>query len=117
MTAELFPTTTRKQPRAKVLPKVAPKSVAVPVSQPLTAAQLREAARNVKTLQDARAAWKLGDQRDAENPCKHCGFGRVEIMTDVTTREVREQRAKAGDPRIDIAWDVRCLVCRPMEET
>ena len=100
-TRELFPTTPRKQPRAKVLPKVEPKPVAAP-ALPLTPTQLREAARNVKTLQDARAAWKLGDQRDAENPCKHCGAGRTEFLNEITAKGCR-------------VWETRCLTCRPME--
>jgi hypothetical protein len=112
--AQLFPSTSRQKP--KPLAKVEPKPVAPPfVPKQLTPAQLREAARNVKALQDARAAWRIGDQRDAENPCKHCGGERVEIMTDVTRAETRAQRAQVGDTRLDIAWCVRCLVCRPME--
>jgi len=111
--AQLFPSTSRQKPKtlAKVEPKPAPSP---PSPKQLTPAQLAEAARNVKAMRDARAAWKLGDHRDAENPCKHCGVERVEIMTDVTSPEVREQRAMVGDTRLDIAWCVRCLVCRPM---
>ena len=65
----------------------------------LTPAEHAEAARNVAALRKQNASWKLGDQRDAENPCKHCGDDRVEVL--MSTVPVR-------------TWVPRCLTCNPM---
>lgn len=84
-----------KKRTQQLIPELKP-----PVKIRLTEAEQDEADRNVAALRAARAAWQLGDIRDAENPCKHCGSDRIEILSDVT--------------KGTHTWIPRCLTCRPM---
>lgn len=71
-----------------------------PIKQ-LTPAEKAQATKSANAFRAERAAYKLGAQRDANNPCKVCRSDRVEILIHITPEGTRE-------------WTTHCLVCRPL---
>jgi hypothetical protein len=79
-------------------------AVVVHVPRSLSAAEMHERDVALEAQRAARARWRIGDLREADNPCPACGNERLERLEDIA--------AEGGQTWVVMCTTLGCIRCR-----